>query len=143
MPLLLIGLLLGLGLAAIPLRSLWPDTTVRLPSTALGPGKPDTTAVPGGPLEPNPTDAAGPREPDTMYPPGPLRGTRPTYVGRVPRCGPGDPAAVSSPQSASLEDVIARVTTVSTGSDLAVLQVYNADPRQPTLRLGSVSGLLA
>ena len=193
MPLLLIGLLLGLGLAAIPLRSLWPDTTVRLPSTALGPGKPDTTAVPGGPLEPNPTDAAGPREPDTMYPPGPLRGTRPTYVGRVPRCGPGDPAAVSSPQSASLEDVIARalpavvsiqagqgrgtgffirpdvvltnahavgeqssvqlvvgdktyvarVTTVSTGSDLAVLQVYNADPRQPTLRLGSVSGLRA
>jgi len=37
----------------------------------------------------------------------------------------------------------ARVTTVSAGSDLAVLQVYNADPLQPTLRLGSVKGLRA
>jgi len=37
----------------------------------------------------------------------------------------------------------ARVTTISAGSDLAVLQVYNADPLQPTLRLGSVKGLRA
>jgi S1-C subfamily serine protease len=37
----------------------------------------------------------------------------------------------------------ARVTTVSAGSDLAVLQVYNADPQQPTLRLGSARGLRA
>ena len=34
----------------------------------------------------------------------------------------------------------ARVMTVSTGSDLAVLQVYNANPNQPTLKMGSVSG---
>ena len=34
----------------------------------------------------------------------------------------------------------ARVMTVSTGSDLAVLQVYNANPNQPTLRLGSALG---
>lgn len=33
----------------------------------------------------------------------------------------------------------ARVAGVSSGSDLAVLQVYNANPAQPTLRLGSVS----
>jgi S1-C subfamily serine protease len=34
----------------------------------------------------------------------------------------------------------ARVINVSTGSDLAVLQVYNASPNQPVLSLGSVSG---
>jgi hypothetical protein len=33
----------------------------------------------------------------------------------------------------------ARVTTVATGSDLAILQVYNADPKQATLRLGTAS----
>ena len=33
----------------------------------------------------------------------------------------------------------ARVTTVSTGSDLALLQVYNANPNQPVLPMGSVS----
>ncbi len=37
----------------------------------------------------------------------------------------------------------ARVTDVSTSSDLAVLQVFNADARQPALRLGSVTGLRA
>ncbi len=34
----------------------------------------------------------------------------------------------------------ARVVSVSTGSDLAVLQVYNASATQPVLTLGSVSG---
>jgi S1-C subfamily serine protease len=33
----------------------------------------------------------------------------------------------------------ARVTTVAPGSDLALLQVYNPDPKQATLRLGSAS----
>jgi len=33
----------------------------------------------------------------------------------------------------------ARVTTVATGSDLAILQVYNADPKQATLRLGTAT----
>jgi len=33
----------------------------------------------------------------------------------------------------------ARVVNVSTGSDLAVLQVFNANPNQPVLTLGSVS----
>jgi len=33
----------------------------------------------------------------------------------------------------------ARVISLSTGSDLAVLQVYNANPNQPVLTLGSVS----
>ena len=37
----------------------------------------------------------------------------------------------------------ARVARVSASSDLAVLQVYNADARQQTLRLGSASGLRA
>ena len=35
----------------------------------------------------------------------------------------------------------ARVTSVSTASDLAVLQVYNHDPQQVTLPLGSVAGV--
>jgi hypothetical protein len=34
----------------------------------------------------------------------------------------------------------ARVMTVSTGSDLAVLHVYNPNPNQPILKMGSVSG---
>jgi S1-C subfamily serine protease len=33
----------------------------------------------------------------------------------------------------------ARVVSINTAVDLAVLQVYNADPKQPTLRLGSAS----
>ena len=33
----------------------------------------------------------------------------------------------------------ARVVTVAQGSDLAILQVYNPDPKQPILRLGSAS----
>src|SRR4029450_7657154 len=33
----------------------------------------------------------------------------------------------------------ARVTTISSGSHLALLQVYNANPNQPVLTLGSVS----
>jgi S1-C subfamily serine protease len=33
----------------------------------------------------------------------------------------------------------ARVVSINTAVDLAVLQVYNADPKQPTLRLGSVT----
>ena len=34
----------------------------------------------------------------------------------------------------------ARVLSQSAGTDLAVLQVYNANPAQPTLRLGSIRG---
>ena len=35
----------------------------------------------------------------------------------------------------------ARVTSVSPATDLAVLQVYGADPTQPTLRLGTAKGI--
>jgi S1-C subfamily serine protease len=35
----------------------------------------------------------------------------------------------------------ARVMNVSTGADLAILQVYNADPQQATLSLGSAQGV--
>ena len=37
----------------------------------------------------------------------------------------------------------ARVTATSTSTDLAVLQVYNPDPTQPTLRLGTAKGIRA
>jgi S1-C subfamily serine protease len=35
----------------------------------------------------------------------------------------------------------ARVMTVSAGSDLAVLQVYNPNPNQATLRMGTIAGI--
>lgn len=175
---LLIGVLLGLGLAAIPLWSLWPEaplTTARL--------RPDTTTVPTAPIERDTTPApaeAPPLEPERTPPSDVVSGFSRT-------------AAEPFAAPASLEDVIARtlpavvsiqagqgrgtgffiqrevvltnahvvgerssvqlvaggktysarVTTVSTSSDLAVLQVYGVDPRQPTLRLGSVKGVRA
>ncbi len=38
-----------------------------------------------------------------------------------------------------MKSYTARVTMTSAGADLAVLEVYNADPAQPTLRLGSLA----
>ena len=196
--LLLIGLVLGLGLATIPLWSPWPATTAAL--------DPDTPTASTAPLELGATLADGgrggaPAQPeregvpygyDTPEPPAASGGARGS-LGDLARSGGGSPVADPPPAPAALEDVIAqalpavvsiqagqgrgtgffvrpdivltnahvvgeqssvqpaagertyaaRVIDVSTGSDLAVLQVYNADARQPTLRLGSVTGLRA
>jgi len=165
------GLLLGLGLAAIPLRSL------------LAPA-PATT--PAGASRPAPSNVEGPAlvvETATRTPgPDPsLEVPRPALS--LPESAPAAPA----PATASFEDIVARtlpsvvsiqagqargtgffvrtdavltnahvvegqssvqlqigdkkysarVANVSKGSDLAMLQVYNASPSQPTLRLGS------
>ena len=157
------GLLLGLGLAAIPLRSLWAPAPATTPA-----GTPRTALV---------VEAAA-----TTPAPGPsLEVSRPALS--LPESAPAVPAAAT----ASFEDIVARtlpsvvsiqagqargtgffvrsdavltnahvvegqptvqlqigdkkysarVATVSKGSDLAMLQVYNANPAQPTLRLGS------
>ena len=199
---LLIGLLLGLGLATIPLWSPWPETTAGL--------EPDTPTASTLPLEPGAALAeAGrggtPRQAgrgDVSYSddtPGSRAASgaaRDSLVGLGPAgvaSGVSRPVAAPPPATAELEDVIAgalpavvsiqagqgrgtgffvrpdvvltnahvvgnqssvqlaagektytaRVTSVSTSSDLAVLQVYNTDARQPTLRLGSVTGLRA
>jgi S1-C subfamily serine protease len=174
------GLLLGLALAAIPLRSmLTPGSSLTTPQTA-----PEIQGAPGAAIETAPQQFA--------EAPSAAELTRPlnlplTTDGAV--AAPSSAAPISSP--ASFEDVIsrtlpavvsidagtargtgffirpdyvltnahvvegqssvqlqagnakytARVMTVSTGSDLAVLQVYNANPAQPTLRLGSATNV--
>ena len=200
--LLLIGLLLGLGLATIPFWSPWPETAPRL--------DPDTTPASAAPLEPGAALADAGRggtpgrtgregEPNGNGAPGPRAAsvaTRDPLVDLTPAGAASDVSrrvAAPPPAPAALEDVIAqtlpavvsiqagqgrgtgffvrpdvvltnahvvggqssvrlalgektytaRVTSISTSSDLAVLQVYNAEARQPTLRLGSVTGLRA
>ena len=51
-------------------------------------------------------------------------------------CGPGPNVGHAASRHAMYG---ARVMTVSPGSDLALLQVFNADPEQPVLSMGSVS----
>ena len=192
---LLIGLLLGLGLATIAFWSPWPETTAGL--------DPDTTTAPAAPADagrdgvPGQVDREGvPSGDDTPGSPaasGAARDVLADLTRADVASGLSRPVADPPPAPAAFEDVIAqalpavvsiqagqergtgffvrpdivltnahvvgeqspvqlaagektytaRVTSVSTSSDLAVLQVYNADPRQPTLRLGSVAGLRA
>ena len=200
--LLLVGVLLGLGLASILLRSPSPATTAGL--------EPDTTTPFTDLLEPGATLAGGGRggmlgQPeregvpsgyDTPEPPVASSSARDSLAD-LTRSGVGSsvsrPTADPQPAPAELEDIIARVlpsvvsiqagrgrgtgffvrpdtvltnshvvgeqsavqlvagertytarvTDISTSSDLAVLQVFNADARQPALRLGSVTGLRA
>ena len=200
---LLIGLMLGLGLAAISFWSPWADTAVRrdpetMPASTASPEPGPTLADAGLDTTPGQTGRGG--EPVT-YSDDTLRSAAasravgdsladPTPAGVTSGAG-GQVDALSA--SGALEDVIARVlpavvsiragqgrgtgffvrpdvvltnahvvgeqssvqlaageqtytarvSNVSAGSDLAVLQVYNAAPQQPTLRLGSVTGLRA
>jgi S1-C subfamily serine protease len=167
------GLVLGLALAAIPLRSVL---------SPAAPPAPTASAVP-----PTPLDAA-PAQPGERPAPSDRPLTLPLANGGAVASAPN---AVGVLQPASLEDVIsrtlpavvsidagtargtgffirpdyvltnahviegqssvqlqtgdakytARIMAVSRGSDLAVLQVYNANPSQPTLRLGSAASV--
>ena len=199
---LLIGLLAGLGLAAILFWSPWEEKTAgpppnSMPASTAPPEPGATLAGAGRGGTPGQTRRAG--VPDGDGTPG-----SPAQSGAAPLSladltpvdipsGVSRPVAEPSPARAALEDVVAqvlpavvsiqagqgrgtgffvrpdvvltnahvvgdqssvqltagertytaRVATISTSSDLAVLQVYNADARQQALRLGSVSGLRA
>ena len=171
--LLAVGVVLGLALAAIPLRFVL---------------KPSTTSTPV--LTPDAPPAVNERAPVPAIEFNP-QPARPFSLPLPEGAGAAPPGPVISPVPASLEDVIsrtlpavvsidagnargtgffirpgfvltnahvvegqssvqlltgsttytARVASVSRGSDLAILQVYNADPMQPTLRLGSASSV--
>ena len=170
------GLLLGLGLAAIPLRSLWAPAPGATPAAAL---RPAPSAV-EGPL-PSKVEATPVVETAATPAPGPS----------VDLSLPASAPAVTAPSTASFEDIVARtlpavvliqagqargtgffvrpdsvltnahvvegqssvqlqigdkkysarVASVSKSSDLAMLQVYNANPAQPVLRLGSAANV--
>ena len=178
---LLIGLLLGLSVAAIPLWSLWPDSVVHLPGGSPSPEPPDPASTPAVPLEPDTTELAAPSGAPVA------QEVEDGWI--LPAQGLA--SVISSSTFTALEDVLARalpavvsiqagrgrgtgffirpdlvltnahvvdnqlavqltagdrlfnarVATVSTGSDLALLQVDNPDARLPTLRLGSAKGL--
>ncbi len=168
MAILAAGLVLGLSLAAIPLRSLWAPAPAEAPSEA-------PTAPPG----------AGTTAPPGVMPAPPADASRPALS--LPASAPALPSLPV--QAAAFEDIVARtlpavvsiqagqgrgtgffirpdsvltnahvvegqssvqlqigdkkysarVASVSKGTDLAVLQVYNPDPAQPTLRLGAAA----
>lgn len=173
MLLLALGLVIGLGLAAYPLRSLWAPSAVA-PATQTAPVLADASAA---------------AETDPVSPAPFLEAPVPDAPAAAPASVPAAPPAAVPLTQTSLEDVVsrtlpavvsiragqsrgtgffirpdavltnahviqgystvelqsreakytARVATVSTGYDLAVLQVSNANADQPTLRLGSLS----
>ena len=161
------GLLLGLGLATIPLRSLWAPTASPLALTPAPPRRATGTAT--SPTAPAPTAAALAASTPTA--------PAPTLPAATPPSSFEDIVARTLPAVASIQagqargtgffvrpDAVltnahvvegqsevqvqvgdvkytARVASVSRASDLAVLQVYNANPAQPTLRLGSGAGV--
>ena len=166
------GLVLGLGLAAVPLRSLWA------PAPGAAPSEARTAAPVAAPV----AEATAP----PVAPPTSIETSGPALS--VPASAPAVPG-VATPGAAAFEDVVARtlpavvsiqagqargtgffirpdsvltnahvvegqssvhlqigdkkysarVANVSKGTDLAVLQVYNPDPAQPTLRLGAAA----
>lgn len=159
------GLVLGLGLAAIPLRSLWAPAPAATPTEAPQP-KPvaDMATTP-----PAPAPSADSSRPALSVPATPLalpaavaasfediiartlpavvsiqagqsRGTgffvRPDYVLT-------NEHVVDGQSSVQLQigdrKYSGRVASVSKGSDLAMIQVYNPNPSQPVLRLGAAA----
>jgi S1-C subfamily serine protease len=159
------GLALGLGLATIPLRSLWAPATVSTPppspaamaiadtpAASVQPPAATTAVAPAANL---PAPAAPAAEPAAMsfedivsrtlpavvsIQAGQSRGTgffiRPDSVLTNAHVVEG----VSSVQLHSgASKYSATVVTVAKGSDLALLRVYNPSPAQPVLRLGSSS----
>lgn len=167
--LLAIGLLVGAGLAAVPLRSLWAPTAP--PAAAAVTSAVAEASIPAQPVADTalpvrtaPVTAAGSAAPALAAPvlatgsfedvvaralpavvsiqAGRARGTgffiRPDSVLTNAHVVEGQ----SSVQlQAGETKYSARVVRVSPGTDLAVLQVSNANPSQPTLKLGSVAGV--
>jgi putative serine protease PepD len=163
------GLALGLGLAAVPLRSLWtlaptpapatvpPTAAPQSPaaaaiaetlaaSTSRAETEPATDSLPAGPT---PRAAAA----EAMAFEDIVARTLPAVVSIQAGHSRGtgffirtdsvltNAHVVGGNSSVQLQTGTAKysatVVTVSQGSDLALLRVYNPNPAQPTLRLGS------
>lgn len=156
------GLLLGLGLAAIPLRSLWapaPATTAaEAPRAATTPAPGPSIDVATPPFTP-PASAPAVPAPSTASFEDIVARTLPAVVSIQAGQARGtgffvrtdavltNAHVVEGQSSVRLQigdkQYSARVANVSKGSDLAMLQVYNADPAQPVLRLGSAADVRA
>ena len=162
---LIVGLVIGLGVAAIPLRMLWdspaPVSTVTEPAEDIAAGdiEPDApddalTAVEGALVAPLPTPVTPPAVEALAAPPaaasledivartlpavvsiqaGRSRGTgffiRPDTVLTNAHVIEGQTTVQLQSRDAKYT---ARVATVSTGYDLAVLSVTGTNPNQPT-----------
>jgi S1-C subfamily serine protease len=174
---LIVGLVIGLGVAAIPLRMMWSSPATTTPAIAVtepaediaaGDVEPDApddtlTAVEGVPVAPLPTPVAPTTVEALAAPPaaasledivartlpavvsiqaGRSRGTgffiRPDTVLTNAHVIEGQTTVQLQSRDAKYT---ARVATVSTGYDLAVLSVTGTNANQPTLRLGSISGV--
>ena len=177
---LLLGLIIGLGVAAISLRTLWtpPGTDADSPAVNIARLEPSATAAPADTANPEvfldpatPEFAAAPTPPPVVLPVTPPRATSPNtasfeeiVAGVLPavvsiQAGPARGTGFFIRANSVLTNAhvvegqrevqllagntkyTARVMRTSTVSDLAVLQVYNPRPNQPTLRLGSVNGV--
>ena len=165
--LLAVGLVAGAALAMIPLRSVAGDTLQPSPSAApapvVGTEMPPAGSVAAGPrpaaLAPTTVPAGVPA---AIPPAGPssLEEVVSTVLPAVASIAAGDSRGtgffvrpdqvltnahvVEGQTSVRLQvggaTYTARVVRQSPGSDLAILQVYGANPAQPTLRLGSATG---
>jgi S1-C subfamily serine protease len=156
-------LLLVVGAIAMRARSIGPDTTEQSPAssevtagTAVespAPREAEPVAVASESTEPAAVPAPSTATPSSLedvvssvlpavasITAGRSRGTgffvRPDQVLTNAHVVQGETSVTMQVGNATYN---ARVTTVSPGSDLALLQVYNANPNQPTLKLGSVS----
>ena len=165
LPLLGVGLVLGAALSLYP----WQKTPAAAPVTAAAAPAPSVAVHVPQPVEPPPVDPAD-DEPEKPAPePEPIvePPDAPKLEDLVSRVVPAvafilagqnrgtgffiardkvltNAHVVGGQSSVRLQvgdsHYSARVVNVSTGSDLAVLQVYNTSPTQPVLTLGSVSG---
>ncbi len=174
---LIAGLVIGLGVAAIPLWMLWdspaPVASVAEPAEAIEPGdvEPDATDDPAAealpdlaPLAPSRVEGFTPSTVEGVAAPPPASSLEDIVARTLPAVvsiqagrsrGTGffirpdtvltNAHVIEGQTSVQLQSrdakYTARVVTVSTGYDLAVLSVTGTNPNQPTLRLGSITGV--
>ena len=160
------ALVVGLSLAAIPLWSLWAPAPAAAPSAAPTVAAPvaETVAAPAAPAPS--ADVSRPALDVAASAPAVAAPAATSFEDVVARTLPAvvsiqagqgrgtgffvrpdsvltNAHVVEGQSSVQLQigdkKYAARVASVSKGSDLALLQVYNANPAQPTLRLGAVS----
>ena len=159
------GLLLGLSLAALPFRSLWAPAPAATPAAAPRPGPAPVVETTATTLAPGPSlEASLPApilpEPAAAVPAAAASSFEDIIAQTLPSVvsiqagqarGTGffvradsvltNAHVVEGQSSVQLQigdkKYSGRVANVSKASDLAMIQVYNANPAQPSLRLGS------